>query len=184
MAPRLSKIVTHTGDDGTTGLSDGSRLDKDHVRVEAIGTVDELNSVIGIVLSGNEAESIAQVLTSIQHDLFDFGAELATPERNIITDKHIERMEKLVSDFNDELQPLKEFILPGGSLVAANLHHARTVCRRAERVLITLHKQETLSDVLLKYLNRLSDLLFILSRIANKHDGKNDVLWQATKKPD
>lgn len=183
MAPRLSKIVTRTGDNGTTGLSDGTRLSKDDVRIEAIGAIDELNSVIGITLTCSETESISQLLISIQHDLFDFGAELATPGRDILNTEHIKRLEHAVSEFNEGLAPLKEFILPGGCLAASYLHLARTVCRRAERALVSLNKVAPTSEYLLKYLNRLSDLLFILARSMNKQTGENDVLWQAEKKP-
>ena len=183
MAPRLSKIVTRTGDSGTTGLSDGSRLDKDHVRIEAIGTIDELNSVIGIVLSSCKAESISQVLFSIQHDLFDLGAELATPGRSILSNKHVEKLELNVSIFNEDLAPLKEFILPGGCPEASFLHLARTICRRAERTLVKLNKETEVSEYSLKYLNRLSDLFFILARSINMMSGISDVLWQAQQKP-
>jgi cob(I)alamin adenosyltransferase len=183
MAPRLSKIITHTGDDGTTGLADGSRLAKNTARIEAIGSVDELNSVIGIILSHDLSDALSDILFNIQHELFDAGAELATPGRAIITGNHVEHLEKLASDFNDELTPLKEFILPGGTLAASHLHLARTVCRRTERVVITLHDQEKISGDLLKYLNRLSDLLFILARVANKQAGCDDILWNPAKKP-
>jgi len=183
MAPRLSKIVTRTGDKGTTGLSDGSRLDKDHARIEAIGTIDELNSIIGIILANSKVESISQVLISIQHDLFNFGGELATPGRCILKNEDVEKLEHAVTTYNENLPPLKEFILPGGSLVAANLHLARTVCRRAERVLVGLNKISPVSGHLLKYINRLSDLFFILARVVNKQSGISDVLWQAEKKP-
>jgi len=184
MAPRLSKIITHTGDDGTTGLSDGTRLGKDTIRIEAIGTIDELNSVLGIILATDAPGTVASVLLSVQHELFDLGAELATPGRAILTSSHVDELEKMANDFNDMLPTLKEFILPGGTLPAAHLHHARTVCRRAERIINALNKSEKVSAPVLKYLNRLSDLLFILARIANKDAGVNDVFWQAKSKPD
>ena len=179
MGNRLSKIYTRTGDDGTTGLGDGSRADKDCERIEAIGAVDELNSVIGVVLTCELPEAIKQSLTQIQHELFDLGGELSIPGYNLIQVEQIDRLEELLDDLNKDLSPLKDFILPGGSSAAANCHFARGVCRRAERRLVTLSHYEEVSDISLMYLNRLSDLLFVMARSINKQQGLGDVLWQS-----
>jgi cob(I)alamin adenosyltransferase len=177
MGNRLSKIVTRTGDAGTTGLGDGSRVAKDCLRIEAIGEIDELNSSLGVVLSAEVPEAIRDALLGVQHDLFDLGGELCIPGMNIISDAHIERLEALVEQFNDQLSPLKEFILPGGTPAAAFAHLARTVCRRAERRVVHLAKNEAVSEFALKYVNRLSDLLFVLGRALNVAGGRGDVLW-------
>lgn len=178
MTKRLTRIYTRTGDKGTTGLGDGSRVSKDDIRVEAYGSVDELNSIIGIILSHELPAQANQVLTEVQHDLFDLGAELCIPGHQVITPEHILRLERALDEMNGELQPLEEFILPGGSMAAANAHHARTVCRRAERRVITLHQQQAVNDAVIGYLNRLSDLLFVLPRWLNKQAGQPDILWQ------
>ena len=178
MGHRLSKIYTRTGDKGTTGLGDGSRVDKDSLRVEAFGTVDELNSVIGMLATHELPESISQELIEIEHDLFDIGGELCIPGHSVITDKQVERLEALLDELNEDLQPLKEFILPGGTAAAAVCHLARTVCRRAERRCVTLSKQEDVSAAGMRYLNRLSDLLFVMARSINLAAGEPDVLWQ------
>jgi cob(I)alamin adenosyltransferase len=178
---RLSKIYTRTGDQGTTGLGDGSRVPKDSLRVEAFGTVDELNSVIGLLLAEALEPQVRTCLTDIQHDLFDLGGELCIPGRTAMSDGQVERLEKLLDGFNAELPPLKEFILPGGARPAALCHVARTVCRRAERRLVSLANAQAVSPVALKYLNRLSDLLFVLARVLNRHHGQGDVLWQPGK---
>jgi len=178
MGHRLSKIVTRTGDSGTTGLADGSRVAKDSARIEAIGAVDELNSVIGLVLTDPLPEAIRALLIDVQHDLFDLGGELSIPGHTALTAAHIERLENAVEDYNADLPPLKEFILPGGTRAAALAHIARTVCRRAERALVTLAAGETVSQASRTYLNRLSDLLFVLARALNRAAGSADVLWQ------
>jgi cob(I)alamin adenosyltransferase len=178
MGHRLSKIVTRTGDAGETGLGDGSRVPKDAPRIEAIGAVDELNSVIGVVLAETLPEAIAACLTDVQHDLFDLGGELSIPGYSAVTEAHITRVEDAVETFNADLAPLKEFILPGGTRAAALAHVARTVCRRAERTLIRLAATDPVSARSRVYLNRLSDLLFVLSRALNRAAGEPDVLWQ------
>jgi len=178
MGHRLSKIVTRTGDAGETGLGDGSRVAKDSPRIEAIGTVDELNSVLGVLLAEPLPDAIAKCLTDVQHDLFDLGGELSIPGHLAITDAHVARAEAAVETFNAELAPLKEFILPGGSRAAALAHVARTVCRRAERLLIRLAATESVSERSRVYLNRISDLLFVLARSINRAAGRPDVLWQ------
>ena len=178
MGHRLSRIYTRTGDDGTTGLGDGSRLGKDHIRIEAIGTVDELNSVIGLVRAQPLSSDCAQILPHIQHDLFDLGGELATPSLQMITARHVTFLEQALDALNAGLMPLKEFILPGGILAAAHCHHARTVCRRAERSLIHLHTSQAVNPASLGYINRLSDLLFVMARHLNKQAQVPDILWQ------
>lgn len=181
MGNRLSKIYTKTGDDGTTGLGDGSRADKDSERIEAIGAVDELNSVLGMLLAHKLPDTINNGVTNIQHELFDLGGELSIPGHTIIKMEHVDNLEQLLDDWNKDLAPLKEFILPGGTRDAALCHFARTVCRRAERRVITLSRFEEVSDIILMYLNRLSDLLFVLGRIVNKHHGHGDVMWRSLK---
>jgi cob(I)alamin adenosyltransferase len=178
MGNRLSKIYTRTGDDGTTGLGDGSRINKDSLRVEAMGDVDELNSVIGIMLTEPVPEHLIGLLTQIQHDLFNVGGEICIPGYVILQQTRIDDLEEAIDTLNDELAPLKEFILPGGSKAAAYCHLARTVCRRAERKLVELHRNETVTDISLQYLNRLSDLLFVMCRTMNKEAGVLDVLWK------
>ena len=177
MGNRLSKIVTRTGDAGTTGLGDGSRVAKDCLRIEAMGDVDELNSSLGVLLTEDLPETIREALLGVQHDLFDLGGELCIPDSNIIGEAHIVRLEELVKKFNKNLSPLKEFILPGGTTAAALAHLSRTVCRRAERRVVHLSNHENVSDFARKYLNRLSDLLFVLGRALNKAGGRGDVLW-------
>lgn len=177
MGHRLSKIVTRTGDAGTTGLGDGTRVSKDSLRVEAMGQVDELNSVIGLLLSEQLPEAIRQTLIDVQHDLFDLGGELCIPGWQMVTDSHVVRLENAVEQFNADLAPLKDFILPGGTRPAALAHVARTVCRRAERHLVHLAASEAVADLARKYLNRLSDLLFVLGRALNRAAGTPDVLW-------
>lgn len=178
MGHRLSKIYTRTGDDGTTGLGDGSRVDKDSLRVEAFGTIDELNSYLGLVLACSPPSEIDSLITSIQHELFDLGGEISVPGREVVTPDHVMRLEKELDKYNSELEPLKEFILPGGSQLAAHCHICRAVCRRAERRLISLKREETVSEHAVKYLNRLSDLLFVLARSLNLSENKEDILWQ------
>lgn len=175
---RLTKITTRTGDDGSTGLADGSRLSKDNPRIVAIGAVDELNSHLGLLLTETLSPVLREALSSIQHELFEFGGELALPTRTFIHETHVLRLEKMTLKFNAGLPPLKEFILPGGSRAAALCHVARTICRRTERDCVSLAKENAISPVLLQYLNRLSDLLFVLSRIINQEQQVADVLWQ------
>ena len=178
MGNRLSKIYTRTGDDGTTGLGDGSRINKDSLRVDAMGDVDELNSIIGIMMTETVPDILVATLTQIQHDLFNLGGEICIPGYVILQQSQIEDLEEAIDTLNDDLEPLKEFILPGGTKTAAYCHLARTVCRRAERKLIELHRSEKVTDVSLQYLNRLSDLLFVMCRTINKEAGVTDVLWK------
>ncbi|MDO8962684.1 MAG: cob(I)yrinic acid a,c-diamide adenosyltransferase [Methylophilus sp.] len=177
MANRLSKIYTRTGDKGTTGLGDGTRVAKDHLRVQAMGDVDELNSVIGILLTESVSALVKAELTAIQHDLFNLGGELCMPGYTMVKADRVAVLEQTLDGWNASLTPLKEFILPGGSRAAAYCHLARTVCRRAERTMHTLNAQEQLTEVSLQYINRLSDLLFVLCRILNQEAGVPDVLW-------
>ncbi|MBL8299768.1 MAG: cob(I)yrinic acid a,c-diamide adenosyltransferase [Rhodanobacteraceae bacterium] len=185
MGNRLSKIYTRTGDDGTTGLGDGTRVRKDSARVNAYGTVDELNSVIGMLLAQEIGEDIREPLTQIQHDLFDLGGELCIPGMAMVFDEDITRLESVLDGFNDDLPPLKDFILPGGGMAAATCHLARTVCRRSEREVITLAQHESVRSEVTRYLNRLSDLLFVLARVLARRSGHGEVLWQheRRKKP-
>jgi cob(I)alamin adenosyltransferase len=179
MGNRLSKIYTRTGDDGTTGLGDGSRVPKDGARVEAYGTVDELNSFIGVLLAvTNLPDKVHSCLTEVQHELFDMGGELCIPGRHAIAAPQVARLEQELDEFNDALPPLKEFILPGGGPAAAACHVARTVARRAERRVWTLARTETVGPEVMKYLNRLSDLLFVLARVLARHERGTEVLWR------
>ncbi len=178
MGNRLSNIYTRTGDDGTTGLGDGSRINKDSLRVEAMGDIDELNSVIGIMMTENMPDSLVATLTQIQHDLFNVGGEICIPGYVILQKTRIVDLEAVIDTLNDDLAPLKEFILPGGTKAAAYCHLARTVCRRAERKLVELHRNEKVTDISLQYLNRLSDLLFVMCRTINKEAEVSDVLWK------
>jgi cob(I)alamin adenosyltransferase len=175
---RLSKIYTRTGDDGTTGLGDGSRVGKDSARVTAYGTVDELNSAIGIVLACEIPERVREVLTQAQHDLFDLGGELCIPGMAMVHADDIERLEQVLDAFNEDLPPLKDFILPGGGLAAAHCHLARTICRRAEREVVTLARHDAVRGEAVRYLNRLSDLLFVIARVIARASGHGEVLWQ------
>ncbi|HEY8118228.1 MAG TPA: cob(I)yrinic acid a,c-diamide adenosyltransferase [Methylophilaceae bacterium] len=178
MGNRLSRIYTRTGDDGTTGLGDGTRVNKDSLRVETMGDVDELNAIIGILLTEPLPENIGQTLTRVQHDLFDLGGEVCIPGHVMVKTERVAALENILDGLNDKLDPLKEFILPGGTRAAAYCHLARTVCRRAERQLIRLNREEQVTETSLQYLNRLSDLLFVMSRAINKHVGRADVLWK------
>lgn len=178
---RLSKIVTRTGDAGTTGLGDGSRTTKDSLRIDAIGDVDELNSSIGLLLCEELPARVRAALLDIQHDLFDLGGELCLPGMAIMKDAQVARLEELVEEFNRDLPMLKEFILPGGTRPAAIAHLCRTICRRAERSMVRLNTAEPLSDAARRFINRLSDLLFILGRLLNRAGGRGDVLWQKGK---
>ena len=178
---RLSKIVTRTGDAVTTGLGDGSRTTKDSLRIDSIGEVDELNSGLGVLLCEELPENIRAALLDIQNDLFDLGGELCLPGMNVMKDAQVARLEGLADEFNADLPMLKEFILPGGTRAAALTHLSRTVCRRAERSMVRLHNAEPLSEAARRYVNRLSDLLFILGRALNRAGGRGDVLWQKGK---
>ena len=180
MANRLSKIYTRTGDAGTTGLGDGTRVAKDSLRVVAMGDVDELNSVLGMMLCEPIPEGVTAVLVRIHHDLFDMGGEICMPGYAMIKAERVAALEAQLDQWNETLTPLKEFILPGGSRAASYCHLARTVCRRAERQMTTLNSQEKITEISLQYINRLSDLLFVLCRILNKEAGVPDVLWNNT----
>lgn len=177
MGHRLSRIYTRTGDKGTTGLGDGSRVDKDNLRIEAIGTVDELNSHIGMLVIHDLPGAVARELIEIQHDLFDIGGELSIPGHSALSDLHVERLEQRLDELNADLDPLKDFILPGGTQAAAVCHVARTVCRRAERRIVSLAGSETVNEASVCYLNRLSDLLFVMARYLNRIADVDDVLW-------
>ncbi len=177
MGNRLSKIYTRTGDDGSTGLGDGSRVAKDSARVTAYGTVDEANSAIGVVLSCELPEAVRQVLVPVQHQLFDLGGELCIPGHAAIFDADIQRLEDVLDRFNADLPALKDFILPGGGPAAAHCHLARTICRRAEREVVTLSHHDAVRPEAIRYLNRLSDLLFVLARVLARHGGHGEVLW-------
>ena len=177
------KIYTKTGDQGDTGLYGGGRVRKDHVRLEAFGTIDELNAVLGLVRTEQLDDDLQKLLERIQNELFNLGAELATPDPKNLSDRiaesHITAHEQMIDRLEAELEPLKNFILPGGTRAAGLFHLARTVCRRAERRAVTLQEvsQEPVSNLIIIYLNRLSDLLFILARVTNRRAGKDDVPW-------
>jgi cob(I)alamin adenosyltransferase len=181
MAKRLTKIYTRTGDDGTTGLGDGTRSIKDGLRIEAIGTVDELNSFMGVLLAENLEEEVRNNLEDIQHDLFDLGGDLSIPGRVTMSEAQVSRLEKQLDDYNAPLTALKEFILPGGTRTASLCHVARAVCRRAERCVVRLYRAETAVPYHVRYLNRLSDFLFVLCRVLNRQNGVEDVMWQPRK---
>ena len=182
MGHRLSKIYTRTGDDGTTGLGDGNRVNKDSLRVEAYGTVDELNSAIGMVLAMEVPDPIADCLLGVQHQLFDLGGELCIPGESMIDEDDVTRLEQQLDSFNEDLPMLKEFILPGGSPAAAHCHLARTICRRAERRVISLAREEQVNEEPIHFLNRLSDLLFVVARVLARHEGGQEVLWEHEKR--
>jgi cob(I)alamin adenosyltransferase len=177
MGNRLSKIYTRTGDDGTTGLGDGSRVAKDSARVAAYGTVDEASSSIGLVLACDIDDDIRNLLTAVQHQLFDLGGELCIPGHSAITDDDVQRLETHLDAFNGPLPPLKDFILPGGGEAAARCHLARTIVRRAEREAVALSRVEDVRPEAVRYLNRLSDLLFVLARVLARASGHGEVLW-------
>jgi cob(I)alamin adenosyltransferase len=179
MGNRLSKIYTRTGDDGTTGLGDGGRVAKESLRVEAYGAVDEANSAVGMVLAvPSIPDSVRRCLTEVQHDLFDLGGELCIPGHRIIEAAHVDRLESELDAFNDPLPALKDFILPGGGPAAAACHMARTICRRAERRAWSLARVESVAPEALKYLNRLSDLLFVIARVLARQESGSEVLWR------
>ena len=178
MGNRLSKIYTRTGDDGTTGLGDGTRVGKDSARVTAYGTVDEANSSIGLVLAAQVPDDIRVLLTRVQHQLFDLGGELCIPGHAAITGQDVDALEQQLDHFNEHLPPLKDFILPAGGESAARCHLARTIVRRAERETVTLARHDAVRPEAIRYLNRLSDLLFVLARVLARADGQGEVLWQ------
>ncbi|HNV07887.1 MAG: cob(I)yrinic acid a,c-diamide adenosyltransferase [Dokdonella sp.] len=178
MGNRLSKIYTRTGDDGSTGLGDGTRVGKDSARVDAYGTVDELNSALGVVLACEIPDAVRASLTRVQHELFNLGGELCIPGMAMVHDADIERLEQELDAFNADLPVLKEFILPGGGIAAAHGHLARTIARRAERSVIHLSRTESVRGEAVRYLNRLSDLLFVISRVLARASEHGEVLWQ------
>lgn len=179
MGNRLSKIYTRTGDDGNTSVEPKHRIPKNSARIEALGTLDELNSALGLLLTHEISHSgIRDCLTQVQHDLFNLGGELCPPHHLVISDDNVTRLEEIIDEWNNDLPPLKEFILPGGNLASAHCHLARTICRRAERCLVTLHQEKEMNMAILRYINRLSDLLFVAARILMKQDNKKEVLWE------
>jgi cob(I)alamin adenosyltransferase len=178
MAKRLTKIVTRTGDDGTTGLGDGRRVGKDDLRVEVMGNIDELNSALGCVLAEPLPEAIRALLSSVQNDLFDLGGEVCIPGRAALWDAHVERLESRIGSLREPLPPLREFVLPGGSRAGALCHLARAICRRTERSLVALGGREGVSALSVKYLNRLSDVLFLAARTINAADGVPETIWR------
>ncbi len=182
MGHRLSKIATRTGDAGETGLGDGSRVSKASLRVQALGDSDELNSAIGLVLAEEPPPELRDALLEVQQDLFDLGGEVSIPGHRLLGEPQVGRLDEWLEAWNRGLPPLREFILPGGSRAAAAAHLARTVCRRAERSLVALAGKEALGPVALRYLNRLSDLLFIAGRLLNRHAGRGDVQWRHERK--
>lgn len=181
MGKRLTQIATRTGDDGTTGLGDGTRTDKDAARVHAMGDVDELNSVLGLLATEDLPDDLRIVLSDIQHDLFDLGGELSIPGYAMVTDAQVAALDTWLAHYNATLPRLAEFILPGGSRAAAVAHIARTVARRAERAVVALGREQPIRDALRQYLNRLSDLLFVVARVLNRHAGGTDVQWLKNK---
>jgi cob(I)alamin adenosyltransferase len=181
MGKRLTSIATRTGDDGTTGLGDGTRVQKDDQRVAAMGEVDELNSAIGVLLTHDLPEAVTRLLHDVQHDLFDLGGELSIPGYAMLSERQVLMLDDALALFNGSLPRLEEFILPGGSPAAAQCHIARTVCRRAERSVVSLAASEPVRNEARQYLNRLSDLFFVLSRSLNRYAGRGDVQWQPRK---
>jgi cob(I)alamin adenosyltransferase len=177
MGNRLSKIYTRTGDDGSTGLGDGTRVSKDSARVSAYGTVDEANSALGMVLACELPDPVRELLVAVQHQMFDLGGELCIPGHAAIFEVDVERLEQRLDAFNADLPPLKDFILPGGGPAAAQCHLARTVCRRAEREVVTLARHDAVRPEAIRYLNRLSDLLFVVARVLARASGHGEVLW-------
>jgi len=178
MGKRLSKIYTRTGDDGTTGLGDGTRVAKDSLRVDAYGTVDEANSAIGMVLASESVpQNVRKILTEVQHDLFELGGELCIPGHSAVTDEFITRLENELDTLNADLPALQEFILPGGGPAAAACHLARTIVRRAERITTSLAGADSVRPEALRYLNRLSDLLFVIARVLARAESGQEVLW-------
>jgi cob(I)alamin adenosyltransferase len=177
MANRLTKIVTRTGDDGTTGLGDGARVGKDSARIAVLGDIDELNSALGCVIAEEPPERLRTILAFIQNDLFDLGGEISIPGRSALWDAHVEQLERVVEQLREPLPPLRDFILPGGSRAAASCHLARAICRRAERSLVALGRHEAVSDLGIRYMNRLSDVLFLMARTLNAEARHPETLW-------
>ena len=179
------KIYTKTGDDGTTGVQGNSRLNKSHPRIIAYGTIDEANASLGVVLTNNLDSDIVEILTQIQNDLFVVGSDLSNPDLtqnvNRITSSMVARLEKIIDDYESELPPLTNFILPGGDISASQLHFTRTIVRRAETCLVLLNEQEKINENCIKFINRLSDLLFVLGRVLNKRKGKKEIVWKSEK---
>ena len=178
MANRLTKIVTRTGDDGTTGLGDGTRVGKDSPRVAVLGDLDELNSAIGVVLAERLPESVEQALCAVQNDLFDLGGEICIPGRSALWDAHLDEIDARIERLREPLAPLRDFVLPGGTRAAAACHLARAVCRRAERSLVALGRVEGVSELSIQYLNRLSDMLFLAARTLNAESGAAEPMWK------
>jgi cob(I)alamin adenosyltransferase len=181
MGNRLTRIYTRTGDAGTTGLASGARVAKDAPRIEAIGAVDELNSTLGVLLAEPLPERLRACLEDVQNDLFDLGGELSVPGHPIMSAAHVARLERELDRLNAGLSPLRDFVLPGGTRGSALAHAARTVCRRAERRVVALARKRKTAPALTAYLNRLSDLLFVVAREINRAGGKPDVLWKQGK---
>jgi len=181
MGNRLSSIYTKTGDDGTTGLANGERVDKSSIRVEVMGNIDELNSLLGFIESSDIPNDISGYLLNIQHRLFDIGGEIATPGNAVIDPSSIDRLEELIDSYNEALPALKEFILPGGSISASICHLARCVCRRCERSLVEFGRSEYLNPETLRYMNRLSDLLFVLARTLNQGKDGKEIFWDSER---
>ncbi len=177
MGNRLTKIYTRTGDDGTTGLGNGQRIEKDTLRVCVMGDVDELNSMIGVLIASGIKDDVAGYLLNIQHRLFDIGAEISVPGKATTDSAHVARLEDLIDNYNSDLKPLEEFILPGGTMSASLCHLARTVCRRLERHMVRMAREEFLNENTLAYINRLSDLLFVFARVINQNQKGKEVLW-------
>ena len=183
MGNRLSKIYTRTGDDGTTGLGDGSRTEKDSARVEAYGTVDEANSTIGMILAEDVVpENVRELLVGVQHDLFELGGELCIPGHAAVTDEFVDRLETSLDELNSDLPPLKDFILPGGGRATSACHLARAIVRRAERRVWTLSADEEVRPETARYLNRLSDLLFVVARVLARRESGQEVLWDRSRR--
>jgi len=184
MGHRISKIYTRTGDDGTTGLTGGERVDKDSLRIETIGSVDELNSAIGMILAFTDDTKINDCLSRVQHQCFDLGGELSMPGYSMLQQSAVDELENDIDAFNATLEPLKNFILPAGGKATACCHMARSICRRAERHMVSLSRQESTNPASAVFLNRLSDLLFVLARIIVRDENGTEVLWQASSKPE
>ena len=182
MGHRLSKIYTRTGDDGSTGLGDGSRVGKDALRVEAYGSIDEANSAIGLVLACELPTRVRDLLLAVQHELFDLGGELCVPGMQLVDADDVRRLEEALDELYADLPPLKDFILPGGGIAAAHCHLARTITRRAERCVVALARVEAVSADVLGYINRLSDLLFVVARVLAREAGAGEVLWHQTRR--
>ena len=181
MGNRLSSIYTKTGDDGTTGLADGERVDKTSARIQAMGEIDELNSLLGLVIAIGVPDDFSGYLLNVQHRLFDIGGELAVPGNAVISPETVIKLEELIDTYNEELPALKEFILPGGSTVASTCHLARSVCRRVERRLVEMSRNDYLNPETLRYINRLSDLLFVFARALNQSKGGREIFWDSER---